>query len=249
MFKSNKNNNNSKNLVPKTETALPTELKDHFNLKNNMEGVTPRLPQVGIVHRAELFTLPDETQIKEFEGIVLDTNRINAWWKVSYDDSGGGTPPDCFSMNGIEPDMGCEDVQAEKCLECVMNQFGSDTSSIGEAKRGKACKNMKRVHIILEGEMLPHRLTLPPSNLKAIDMYISLLTSKGIPYQLVMTMFKLKKAQNKDGIAYSEIVLERNSLIEDSEKALELKRMLTEFKRVMRGQEIVMEEYVSGEEE
>ncbi|MCK4825152.1 hypothetical protein KA005_55905 [bacterium] len=221
---------------------LPAELKAKFDLKSNMEGVAPRLPQVNIVHQAQLFTFPDETQLKEFEGIILDTNRINAWWDQSYDETGGGTPPDCFSMNGIEPDLNCNMPQAKRCAECEKNKFGSDG-------RGKACKNMKRVHIMLEDEMLPHRLTLPPSNLKAIDMYISLLTSKGMPYQLVVTNFKLKKAQNKDGIAFSEINPEKTGIITDPEKAEFLSKMLREFKPVMRGQEIVMEEYVSPDTE
>jgi len=132
--------------------------------------------------------------------------------------------------------------QAKRCAECEKNKFGSDG-------RGKACKNMKRVHIMLEDEMLPLRLTLPPSNLKAIDMYISLLTSKGMPYQLVVTNFKLKKTQNKDGIAFSEINPEKVRIITDPEKAEFLSKMLKEFKPVMRGQEIVMEEYGSSDTE
>lgn len=238
---------NDKDIVVK-EDLLPTEFKNYFNLKENMEGVAPRLPQISIVHQAQLFTMPDDTQVKEFEGIILDTNRINAWWEISYDESGGGTPPDCFSMNGIEPDRGCPNVQAATCSECEKNQFGSDIGPKGEAKRGKACKNMKRVHTILDGEMLPHRLTLPPSNLKAIDIYISLLTSKGVPYQLVMTSFKLKAVQNKEGIKYSEIDLSKNELITDSGKAMEIKRLLSEFKGIMRGQEIVYDEYLKEEE-
>ena len=249
---------NDKDLVPKEE-LLPTEFKNYFNLKENMEGVAPRLPQIGIVHQAQLFTMPDEAQVKEFEGIILDTNRINAWWEISFDESGGGTPPDCFSMNGIEPDLGCSNVQAPRCSECEKNQFGSDSGSGGEARRGKACKNMKRVHVILKGEMLPHRLTLPPSNLKAIDIYISLLTSKGVPYQLVIASFKLKKVQNKDGIGYSEVDLIKDEVISDdswvfpemttaAEKAMGLKKMLSEFKGVMRGQEIILDEYGEKEE-
>jgi len=237
-------NTKNKELATKeqSEENLPAELKAKFDLKQNMEGVTPRLPQISIVHQAQLFTFPDETQVKKFEGIILDTSRINAWWEQSYDETGGGTPPDCFSMNGVEPDLNCNMPQAKRCAECEKNKFGSDG-------RGKACKNMKRVHIMLEDEMLPLRLTLPPSNLKAIDMYISLLTSKGMPYQLVVTNFKLKKTQNKDGIAFSEINPEKVRIITDPEKAEFLSKMLKEFKPVMRGQEIVMEEYGSSDTE
>jgi len=240
----------SKELATKEQgETLPAELAKQFNLKENMEGVAPRLPQINVVHRAELFEFPDEAQKKKFEGIILDTNRINAWWEESYDATGGGTPPDCFSMNGIEPDLNCNKPQGMKCAECAKNKFGSGIGKEGKPSRGKACKNMKRVHVMLENEMLPHRLTLPPSNLKAIDMYISLLTSKGLPYQLVNTSFTLKKAQNKDGVAFSEIDLKNAGLITDPEKAVGLKQTLTEFKPIMRGQEIIMAEYEVDEEE
>ena len=223
------------------EGGLPTELKDQFDLKDNMEGVTPRLPQIGIIHQGQMFIFPDESQVKDFIGIMLDTNPINAWWEQSYDETGGGTPPDCYSMDGIIPDLNCEKPQASTCRECPKNKFKSD------GNRGKACKNMKRVHILLEGEMLPHRLTLPPSNQKAIDMYISLLTSKGDPYQLVWTKFKLKKAQNKDSIVYSEIAPEASGYITDPAKAAFLKKMLVEFKSVMRGQDIARTEFTADD--
>jgi hypothetical protein len=235
-----------KDLTIKEQGELPAELTDVFDLKKNMEGVAPRLPQINIVHQGQLFVFPDESQLKEFEGIILDTNRINAWWEESYDATGGGTPPDCFSMNGITPDLNCNMPQAPSCAECEKNKFGSDDGGKG---RGKACKNMKRVHIMLENEMLPYRLTLPPSNLKAIDMFISLLVSKGLPYQLVVTNFMLKKAQNKDGIVFSEIDPKKIGIITDPKKAAFLKQLLSEFKPVMRGQEIVMAEYGAEEDE
>ena len=101
----------------------------------------------------------------------------------------------------------------------------------------------------MEGEMLPYRLTLPPSNQKAIDMYISYLVSKGFPYQLVTTKFKLKKAQNKDGIIYSEIDLENLGIIMDVKRGKFLKKMYDEFKGVMRGQDIMSAEFSSADEE
>jgi len=239
-----KKNNDAKtdDLAIRDKAGVPAELKDKFDLKANMEGVAPRLPQVRILHQARLYEMPDGEQHKEFQGIILDTNRINAWWEIPFDESGGGTPPQCFSMNGIEPEPGCEKKQNDSCIECELNKFGSDG-------RGKACKNMKRVHIVLEGQMLPHRLTLPPSNLKAIDIFISLLTSQGMPYQLVVTNFKLKEAQNKEGIKYSEVDLEVGGYITDSGKAENLKRLRREMKAIMRGQEILFGEYVTPDEE
>ena len=227
--------------------TLPDELRDEFDLKANMEGVQPRLPMIGIVHQGQLYTMPDESKIPEFEGIILDTNRINAWWEQSFDDTGGGTPPDCFSMDGIDCDQNSNMPQSQLCRDCEKNKFGSASEKDGVPGKGKACKNMKRVHIVMEGEMLPHRMTLPPSSLKAIDDYISRLTSKGLPYQLVHTTFKLKEAKNAKGIKYSEIKPERGILITDPEQATNLKKLLRDMKPVMRGQEIILKEY--GKEE
>ena len=227
--------------------TLPDELRDEFNLKDNMEGVQPRLPMIGIAHQAQLYIMPDESKIPEFEGIILDTNRINAWWDKSFDETGGGTPPDCFSMDGIDCDQNSNMPQTKLCRDCEKNKFGSAVEKDGSKGKGKACKNMKRVHIVLEGEMLPHRMTLPPSSLKAIDDYISRLTSKGLPYQLVHTTFKLKEAKNTVGIKYSEFKPERGILITDPEKAANLKKLLHELKPAMRGQEIILKEY--GKEE
>ena len=227
--------------------TLPDELRDEFDLKANMEGVQPRLPMIGIAHQAQLYVMPDESKIPEFEGIILDTNRINAWWEKSFDETGGGTPPDCFSMNGIDADQNSNMPQSQLCRDCDNNKFGSAVEKDGSKGKGKACKNMKRVHIVLEGEMLPHRMTLPPSSLKAIDDYISRLTSKGLPYQLVHTTFKLKEEKNAVGIKYSEIKPERGILITDPEQATNLKKLLSDLKPVMRGQEIIPKEY--GEKE
>ena len=237
------------NNVPEVVETLPDALRDEFDLGANMEGVQPRLPMIGIVHQgALLFTMPDESQVKKFEGIILDTNRINAWWDKSYDETGGGTPPDCFSMDGIDCDQNSNMPQSQLCRDCDKNKFGSAApNKDGSKGKGKACKNMKRVHIVMDGEMLPHRMTLPPSSLKAIDDYISRLTSKGLPYQLVHTTFKLKEAKNAKGIKYSEIKPERGILITDPEQATNLKKLLRDMKPVMRGQEIILKEY--GKEE
>ena len=215
--------------------SLDVQVADLFDLKENMSGVEARLPQVKIIHQAQLFEMPDGEKIPSITGVMLDINRVNAYWEESFDSSGGGTPPDCFSMDGISPDP-FSNMKSDSCQTCEMNKFGSD------GNRGKACKNMKRVHVMIEGELLPYRMTIPPSNLKAVDLYVSLLTSKGIPYQLVHTKFSLKKASNKDGIAYSEVVMEKADLVNDIDQASNIKKIREDFLPVMRGQSISTEE-------
>ena len=218
--------------VVKAETLDVEAMGEMFDLKDNMEGVEARLPQIKIIHQAQMFEMPDGEKAPTVGGIILDISRINAFWEESFDQSGGGTPPDCYSMDGLTPDPFSSSKQSSSCMTCDQNKFGSD------GNRGKNCKNMKRVHLMIEGDMLPYRLTVPPSNLKAVDLYVSLLTSKGIPYQLVKTKLSLNKVTNKEGIAYSELVMSNGGLITDMLEAKRIKKMRQEFLSVMRGQAI-----------
>jgi len=220
------------------EQAGALSTGNEFSVEKSMEEIEPRLPQIGIVHQGQLFVMPDEEKVTDFEGVILDVNKANAYWEKSFSESGGGTPPDCSSVNGLTADDNVEDCPASdrQCIGCPMNKFGS-------AGRGKACKNLKRVHILLEGHQLPLRLTLPPTSIKAFDLYVSLVGSLGHPYQMVKTGFSLKESQNKEGIKYSEIVLTVNEIINDEKKIERLRSMYRGWKPIMRGQPIEMDEY------
>jgi len=222
--------------VTKAETMDMATASGMFDLRENMKGVEARLPQVRIIHQAQMFELPNGEKANSIEGVILDISRANAYWMESFDTTGGGTPPDCFSMDGVKPDPYSGHIQAATCAECSQNKFGSDGA------RGKACKNLKRLHIVMDGDILPTRLTIPPSNLKPVDMYVTLLVSKGIPYQLVTTKLSLKRVQNKDGIGYSELVLQNSGAIQSMETAMKIKNMRNEFLQIMRGQSIQAEE-------
>lgn len=208
---------------------LPSDVTSLFDLRSNMEGIVPRLPQIGIIHQGQLFKMANDAKVEAFTGIILQKQFCNAWWKESFDESGGGTPPDCSSLDSITPDFNSPDVQAEKCKVCDNNKFGSDG-------RGKLCKNMVRVHIILDGQNTPHRLTLPPSNLRELNDYLATLTLKMIPYQLVYTQFSLESVQNKDGIEYSKIVFTPVGTIDKPELANIIKTMLVQWMPAMTGQ-------------
>lgn len=208
----------NKDLAVKDDVAgeLTTPLSDAelaalFPKEENLKGIKPRLPQIGILHgQAQLFVMPDDSKVASFEAIVLQQQHCNAWWAVSFDESGGGTPPDCSSLDSVTPDFNSPDVQAERCNMCPRNKFGTDG-------RGKSCKNMVRLHLIMPdsfpGNDMPHRLTIPPSNIKIVDAYLQSVVRAGDAYQTVKTKFSLIQKANKEGIKYSEIVLTKGEKI------------------------------------
>lgn len=233
------------------QAVVSAEVLALFNLKDQMEGVEPRLPQIEIIHKGQMWKFPDESKKECFEAVILDHNRANAWWEKSVDESGGNAAPDCFSLDGLTPDPRSPKKQCENCMVCPRNAFGSD-----ERGRGKACKNTKRVHILLDDTDLPHRLTLSPSSLKKFDKYITSLTGKRLPMQMVRTEFSLKEEKNSDGFTYSEVVL--TPVMEDGhpvivgntpEAASQMVEMVTQWKDAMRGQTFHAEELSSSQPE
>jgi len=142
----------------------------------------------------EVPTLEGTEDAKAVEGVVIYFKNQNAYWKQKYD--GQNNPPDCVSNDGI---TGVGDPGGE-CSECPLNEFGSDG-------KGKACKNMRTLFVLREGDVLPLVLTLPPTSLKEARKYFLRLASKGIPYYGVVTEIALEKDKNEGGIAYSKASL------------------------------------------
>jgi len=220
------------------------------DLVATVEGVVPRLPQIKILHAGALmFEMPpDETgktpKVEDFEGIIIDQHPCNAWWEKSFQETGGGVPPDCSSLDGVRGILDGGD--AIECITCPHNQFGSGTDEEGQKTKGKACKNMKRLHILTSGHELPRRLTLPPSSLKEADIFLCTLRDRQIPMTSAKLKFSLVEAKSSQGIAYSQIHFEYQGQIA-VEEYLKIKEFLHQHKAQIRGQEIKGEEYISGE--
>jgi hypothetical protein len=208
--------NNYKGMAP--------EVAGYFDVDDNIRGVKGKLPQIKIAHQVNLFQDATGATMKEFDGIILHHNSANAWWLKPFDETGGGEIPDCFSTDAFHPDG--ETVQAACCAECVKNKFKSADGGEG---RGKACKNMWRLHILVDGQVIPKRLTLPPSNIGAVQEFLIGLRDRNIAHELAVVRFGLKPSKNKDGIAYSTIAFELKSVIEDLKTAKALKNIKESF--------------------
>ena len=233
-------NNNNLPVISNPTISLPALEKPQEVmeiLEENMEGITPEFPQVKIPSGGALaFEVPGDDPenpdtVKELEGVILDHYPVNAYWPAQY--SGEHNPPACSSMDG-KVGQAVSDAPVDwagsnrDCSTCPFNQWGS-----AQDGRGKACKNMHRVYLLREGEIFPILLTLPPTSIPHFKTYIARLSSKLKRYYGVITKIKLKKAQNKGGITYSEAVFGKAADL-TPEEVKAMKVLSTQLKSAMR---------------
>lgn len=108
---------------------------------------------------------------KTFRGIILRTIPVNSWYKTPYDPA-NPTPPDCWSLGGIEPEATCNDVQSKECSSCPRNKWGTSVGRDGKPSKGKACSNVRRLIIKVPGIEFPVILHLPPTAQKKFNQYL-----------------------------------------------------------------------------
>lgn len=160
----------------------------------------------------EIPTLEGEESEKAIEGVIVHHSDARAYWTQSFEESGGGTPPDCASKDGV---FGTGEPGGE-CATCPLAQFGS---ADGDSD-AQACKQMKVLYIMRPDSILPMAVALPPTSLKAARKYLLRLASRGIRPHQVLTKISLEKDKSASGISYSKASFEMAGMIEkdDAEK-------------------------------
>jgi len=203
------------------------------DLRDGMEDVVPRLPQFKIMRESAQFEDPEGEMVKELVGVIIDSHLSFAYW-----DDKDNNMPVCYSYDGKEPDESVQKPIHSKCISCPMNQWGSAEEGKG---KGKACKNMRRMALIVEGESFPSRLTLPPTSLVSYDEYASRLRTKNLPPNAVVTKISLEKKTTPEGYKVSIAIFSAERVLTPQEYLA-----LRKFKEIVherRNEEIVEEEY------
>lgn len=155
-----------------------------------------RIPSGG----GKAFAVPsvdgDDQVTKTVSGVILHARTQRAYWMTSFDEGGGGNPPDCSSQEG-RIGFGSP---GGICKDCPLNKFGS----AGEEKGGKACREMKLVFLLRPELLLPDVVVLPPTSLGAFKTYATMLTGRAIPFTSIITEIGLTEKQSDGGIKYSQ---------------------------------------------
>lgn len=209
--------------LTEAEVAILAELADEQNAYD-MQPSRVKVAPGGIGQ----FLLGDDTA-KNFTAIVAISQKIRGYWPAA----GTGAAPLCSSPDGargfFNGDCSNEEFDAAvkapishpgavalankqqllpnyDCLRCPMNQWGSEHQRRGgQGGKGKACKEMRRLLLLIDGWALPAIMSLPPTSIRAWDAYCSAHAAKRSAYFAVKTRFELDAAKAAGGETYNVV--------------------------------------------
>ena len=209
----------------------------------------------------------DDNMDTGFTAHVAAAHKIRGFWCSR----GQNTPPVCSSQDGINGmvsgELTPEDIQAMlkaksphpatregfditkpiPCMRCPMNRWGSDyLRQDGTIGRGKACKEMRRLLLLVPGIKLPVIMSLPPTSISPWDEYCSSLYSHGSYYFATKTRFELESDTAPTGESYNFVRLTQAEelTVEEFKQVREFRHA---YKEAMEGMAIDSDDYEGGE--
>lgn len=173
-----------KNLLANIDTAgMSQEDQYHLalvlnkDLEQSIDGFDFRPVRHKIQKDTQRFTDPFGNSVETLSGTMILKQKTRVLFKS------GDKQPLCSSTDGITgqtwPDEGGHR-EARSCAKCQYNTWGSAEGDDGRERRGKACKEMRRIYLLQPGAQLPIQISLPPTSIKAFDEYMSARLSQGI---------------------------------------------------------------------
>jgi hypothetical protein len=212
-----------------------------------------------------VFSVDDTDTLKPpVKAIIAVSQKARAFWP-SKDTA--GQPPLCSSPDGMNGmfDAASDQVQAAaglafrhpaldtidadeaagpwNCAECPLNQWGSGNG------RGKACKDLRRLIVLVEGWTMPAILTLPPTSVKAFDIFASAQArTRGNAYFTGWTRIELTQETNPAGIKFSVAKFSVEKPLSDAELAAVID-VRHQFAELVRSMNIGADDYATEDPE
>lgn len=194
------------------DEELMAELQDELEDLDDEKGIAARQIKIpsggGLAFEVEDDDPENPDMVKELEAVVIFTHRINSYWENDFGTSENKAPT-CSSFDA-KKGMVLETGEIRDCDTCPLNQYGSDGD-------GKACKNTRRMYLLLSGKPGVYLLSVPPTSMKDINKQLTrLMGNSKTPYSRMVVKFKLTKDKNKNGIAFSRVGIEKLGVLPES---------------------------------
>lgn len=225
-------------ITAKSGEVSLANLDDILNqeVQTALENIDPRPPRIKISREAQAFLLPDGSTEKTLTGVIVYHHKARGYWEVE-----GQQLPTCSGMDGKTGTD--ENGEQHACLNCEFNAWGS-----GKDGRGKACKEMRWLYVLQEGEIIPSRISLPPTSLGQFDAFVTALAQRKIAPIMKMVRIGLEKTE-RHGFTYS--VLGQPEVLGDveREKIVEMLKLRDSVVAAAKKAGIEAEDYFDGEGE
>ena len=130
------------------------------------------------------------------------------WYENGYTE-GSHASPDCFSTNGVTPDLSSPKKQSNACASCPMNAWGSRITPAGKA--GKACSDSKRLAIAPLGDIRnevfggPLLLRVPAASLQDLAQFGAMMHKMGYPYSSIGVRISFDPAESYPKFVFNAI--------------------------------------------
>lgn len=171
-----------------TPSALAQSLTGGLSASGS--GSFPRISIKGSRFRiveGDTETVLDSTKLQV---VIVGANpRLSkTWYAKQWTKDAEPTAPDCFSLDGISPDVTSTAPQNDLCASCPHNAWGSKITPNGQ--QVKACSDLKRLAVVAADDPTGtvYLLTVTPAALKGLNQYQKELAVRGIPPEIVKTV-------------------------------------------------------------
>lgn len=215
------------------DPEMMAELQDEMADLDPESGITCRKIKIpsggGLAYEVQGEEEADVEYMKEINAVIIFTHRLGGFWPGKYGDDEQNKIPVCSSIDG-KTGLNIETGEITSCETCPLNQFGSAIDQKGEPGKGKACKNMRRLYLMLDGDPNFYLLTVPPTSIRDVNKQLAKIMAGGVPYTGLVVRLTLEKTQNANGVAYSKVVIGKSGLLPQavSTVAIEMRRQIKE---------------------
>ena len=189
-----------------------------------------------------VFTDPFGNSHDQLVGVIIARQATRGLWEE------GSKIPLCSSLDCVSGRTRADEhgsYAIRPCAGCESDEWGSATE--GDKKRkGKACKEMRRVALMAEGALLPIQISIPPSSLKAFDQYIRDRLSVKVSDLTAEAAFILVP-ESSGGYSYAIIKPKLGKKLKPLE-ILKYAKIQQQFEAALKAQEVTADDYDTTEE-
>jgi hypothetical protein len=177
----------------------------------------PNIPRISI--RAGRYRLVEDG-VETTVGVTLDTIIVGANPRVSkvfygkaFDASASDVRPDCWSNDGLRPDVSVDKPVNAGCADCPHNVLGSKILPSGA--KSKLCSDQRHLAIVPAADPTKvYSLTVPVSGMKSLREYFKELGNYGVGPEEAITELGFD-----DTASYPKITFKQKGYV--PEKAIE----------------------------